>query len=293
MRNTIGTRLTIGFGVAALMLVGLTLYTWSVSRQSLESSVGNQSVFLADSLMHSFDQKIHRMIEEIQKEVDREIYQQTLVESNRAFARQVNRDEGDGQKTAASRQKRINKNLTDHLSKMFLEYPEKQYGYSQYSNIVVTNRYGIVIAQTDDNTTDRLGNETGWKEAAKKGTYVGRVINHPEHNHGVFPIVVRIDDDEGNMLGLIGVMVVTQDFFREVELFVKPYRSTRIHLMTREGRQLYSTQTFKFWADLSGTKKYRKINGEKGFFIAPKGDRNCLPSPTRWGLRISRTTTGS
>ena len=81
------------------------------------------------------------------------------------------------------------------------------------------------------------------------------------------PIGVRIDDEQGNFVGVIKALPLIREIVREAELTTKKYETTEIKLLTSEGRLIYSTKTFIIFEDLAQSSFFKKITEKEGFFI--------------------------
>ena len=72
----------------------------------------------------------------------------------------------------------------------------------------------------------------------------------------VIPIGIRIDDQEGNFIGVLKALVACAEIIRRSVITTKKFDTTQIKLLTKNGALLYSTKAFRFLENVS----------EKGYF---------------------------
>jgi len=93
-----------------------------------------------------------------------------------------------------------------------------------------------------------------------------------------YSIVIKLHDENGHFAGILKAVLNTGRIIRDVEIAKRAYETTRIRLITKNGRLIYSTKTFTFFGDISDKIYFKKIKDEKGFFIAKHGGRERLYS---------------
>ena len=122
-------------------------------------------------------------------------------------------------------QELINNNLSKELrEEMELEGFHKDiYGYSVFGEIFVTNKYGANVAQTKKTTYYYQRDEEWWQAAERDGLYIGDV--HYDESAGLYAIDIgiRIDDENGDFLGVMKVILNIEDVIsvlKELNLMV-------------------------------------------------------------------------
>jgi len=93
MKFGISAKLMISFGVIAVLLAALALYSVIESQKTLEESEGRNSLILAQEMLTRIDQSIYYRMEELQKYANREDLQKILLESNTDFEKLDNIEE--------------------------------------------------------------------------------------------------------------------------------------------------------------------------------------------------------
>ena len=289
MRITIGTKLIVGFMLIVLLMVALAVYSVSVSQKSLQQSVGKSSIFLAEEMLKRMNRDVYLKIEELQTHSKHLVLQKTLYESNREFERidsiekyinQKDREWVSAPKDEITpfMQELISNELSDTLRYEFTEFYEKKYGYKVLGEIIVTNKYGANVGQTGKTSDYRQDDEEWWQIAREKGFYVSDVVYDESAEMYVIGIGIRVDDEEEYFIGAILSVLNIKGIIRESEIATKKYETTRIKVITKDGRLIYKTKAFKFLEDVSEKGFFKKIKGENGFFVDRVGGRERLYS---------------
>jgi len=292
MKLTIGTKLIISFGLIALILASLALYSAIISQKSLEESVGRNSLSLATEIITRIDQSIYYRIEELQEFTKGKTLQKTLLKVNADFEKLDDIKEYINQKDqewtsvpkdeiTSFMQNLIQGDLSDAFRIKFTEFYEEKYGYKIFTEVFLTNKYGANIAQTGKTSDYRQDDEEWWQSAREKGIYVGDVYyDESSYTRGI-EIGVKVNDEKGNFIGVINAIIAAEEIIREAEIAAKEYKTTEIKLLTKEGRLIYSSKPFKFLEDVTMKDFFKKLEGEKGVFISEEGSKKNLFSYIR------------
>ena len=162
-------------------------------------------------------------------------------------------------------QKTLNNTLSNQL-KSVSEYLKDTTYYSIVSQMIITNAYGANVAETGWADHYSQKNEEWWQEAKDNYVYVGDDDLTPQRY--ALDYAIRIDDSNGNFIGVRKVVMnldeiinIIQDAQRKSE-----YPSTEIMLLSNDGRLIYSTNSFKIYADLSNTKLFQSMTQKFGYF---------------------------
>ena len=292
MRIKIGPKLIAAFGLMVLLMFALAVYSMTTSRKSLVQSVGKSSVFLADEMLKRINQGIYLKIEEFKTHSGHLVLHQSVSESHREFRELDNIeayiDQKDREWVSAPKDKitpfmrgLINRDLSKHLRKDFIEFYQKKYGYKTNLEVIVTNKYGANIAQSGKTTDFRQNDEKWWQIAKAKGYYVSPVGYDESTADYAISLGIRIDDERGDFIGVMKAVISVKSIIRSTEITVKKYETTRIKVITNGGRLIYKTGVFNFFEDVSGRKFFKQLKGETGFFIAEAGGKERLYSYAR------------
>lgn len=292
MRIKIGTKLTTGFMLVLLMLVALSLYSFNVNQKSLQKSVGNSSVFLAEEILNRIEQNIYLKVEVLQTHSKHILLQKTVLESNKEFEKldsikeYINEKEREWISAPTDEITPFMRELTGNdlanaLREEFIQFYKKKYGYKVFEVVSIMNKYGANIAQTGKTLNYRQDDENWWQVAKEDGFYIGDVeYGEIIETHGI-AIGARIDDKEGNLIGMMRAKVGVKEIIREAEIPLKKYETTGIKLITRNGRLIYKTRAFRFLEDVSEKDFFKKIKGGSDFFVTEEAGREKLFAYTR------------
>ncbi len=182
MKIKIGTKLTTGFMLVVLLMITLALYSVSTSRRSLQESIGNSSMFLAEEMLGRIDENIYLKINELQKYTKDSLLQKTVLESNKEFDRTDRIEEYINQRDrewisapkeeiTAFMRELISNELSNNLRQDFIEFYKKEYGFKVFELVAITNKYGANVAQTGKTFDYRQDDEEWWQVARKEAFY--------------------------------------------------------------------------------------------------------------------------
>jgi signal transduction histidine kinase len=268
-------------------MIAMALYLVIMSQKALEQSIGSNTVFVAEEMLDRMNQYIYHKVELLQIHSKHDLLQQTLKESNGQFQEIPDIDE-----YLSRREKEwvstpqdsmtplmrsvIDNRLSESLKKEFIDFYDRKYGYTVFSEIIVTNKYGAAVAVTGRTSGYRNDTYDNWKNARDKGSFVSDIeYDESSDTYGVVT-AVRVDDDQGNFIGVIVGILSIKDVITKAKISVRKYETMEIKLITKEGKLIYATKAFTFLNDMSGKSFYKEIKGNHGFFIAEEGNKRKL-----------------
>jgi len=285
----IGQKLTWGFvGIASLVvIVGyVCIYT---SQEALQKSIGESSVMLAQETLDKIDRNIYDQIERWKSYcVTNPRLKETTLLSNQEFEKLDNIqgyiNEKDQEWISAPKEvttpfmeELINNRLSQRLRNR-TDFHEREHGYKVIGELFLTNKYGANIAQTGKTTDYYQADEQWWQIAKKDGFYIRDVEYDESADVYSTDIGIRIDDENGNFLGVMKVVLNIEEainIIKEVETSAK-YKTTQFKLLTKDGNFIYSTENFGFLEGVSHKLLSRFRQEERGkhfdYFIA-EGDK--------------------
>ncbi len=259
-------KLLLAFFVIVLLIGVLASLSINFSKQALQESIIDSSIALAAVILDKIDLTIHNKIEEFQEYSNDLILQQTVKESNKQFDKLVDVqayiDKIDQEWTSASEEEMLpvmeeltgNKLARELRTKK--EFYENKYGHNVFAEIFVTNKYGVNIAQTGKTSDYRQDDEQWWQKAKENGLYVEDVDYDKSANVYAIDYAIRIDDDNGNFIGIMKVVLDIEEIFD----IIKNLKMTGLHeehgtmhfrLANEDGKLIYSTEEFKIFEDVS------------------------------------------
>jgi CheY-like chemotaxis protein/HAMP domain-containing protein len=288
----IALKLMTGFLIVVLCIVALTYYAVSTGQHSLRESVGKSSIFLAEAMLEKMDQNIFTLTETLKRSTTAVLVEKTLLESNREFARFNNTPEylEKTEKKWAEAPKNeiipfmqalLDNALSDSLRAQFVKFYVKRRGTVVFPEILITNKYGAVVALTEKTAGYRQDHQKWWQAARDKDLFVGDVAYNEMVRANVIPLGIRVDDQDGNFIGVMKVLVASQEIIRSAVASTKKFDTTQIKLLTKSGRMIYSSKAFRLFEDVSGKDFFKQIQDSSGFFISKENSKKWLFSYVR------------
>ncbi len=292
MRVRIGTKLIAGFMLFVLMIAAMAFYSINISQKFLRQSVVKSSISLAEEILKRIDQDIYNKIEALQIYSKHLLLQETLSESNIEFEKidgiEVYINQKEKEWVSASKdeitpfmQGLITNALSNSLRKGFVNFYENKYGYQTFVKLLATNKYGANVAQTGKTSDYRQDDEKWWQIAREERYYVSNIEYDESAAIFAISIGVRVDNEEGDFIGVMKAIIVFRGIIKEAEIATKKYETTRIKIITKDGNLIYRTTAFKFLEDVSDKSFFKQIKGESGFFVAKKNGKERLFSYVR------------
>lgn len=255
------------------------------SKQSLENSIGQTSVGLASKIMSDVDQDIYNKIILFEALANGYFSQDIIIASNENFSKIANVDKYIDQKETewTSQNSQMNpivlQTLDNPLSnqlKSTSEYLKDTTYYSIVSEMIITNAYGANIAETGMTDHYKHTDEEWWKTAKNNYLYIGDK-DLSEHRYAI-DFGIRIDDKDGNFIGARKVVMNLDEIINVIRDAQRKsqYSSSEILLLTKDGKLIYSTKSFKIYDDLSNTKFFKSMKDGVGYFEDVEDQKNKL-----------------
>jgi methyl-accepting chemotaxis protein len=290
--NRIGTKLIAGFLLLVLMIMVLAFYAAYASQKSLQESIGQSSVFVANEMLVNMNMTIYNWIDRLELRAMDQTIQRTVSASNRDFDTRISvsahMDRMDKEWEAASKgeswpnvQKLIGNDLSEDLRRLYFTHFEKKLGAQIITEVIVTNRYGAAVAATGVGARYRHDGEALWQSAKESEFSVGMVEQDEVSGAAILPIAVAINDPQGSFIGVLRAKISADSVIRNAVITYKKYETTQVKLTTADGRMIYATKAYRFLEDVSQKDYFRGVKSESGSFISTEGGRATLFSYTR------------
>jgi signal transduction histidine kinase len=259
-------KLVVSFFIVIVLVLNVGFFSVTNSRELLEKSVGEGSLFLVSEIMNEVDITVYNRVEEFQLQVDSQNYgfQELVKKSNQEFSILGSEqniydyiNEMDmkwiytlGNETNPFMENLLNSNMSRILNDK-IEFYEKAYNYSVFGEIFVTNEYGANVGQTGITSDYYQADEEWWQNGREDGLYLGEVGYDKSADIYSIDIIVRIDDENGNFIGILKAVWNIEEIINVLEksrLSEKnnQYESMRCLLLDSSGRLIYSTKEFVF-----------------------------------------------
>ncbi|MFH1673145.1 MAG: ATP-binding protein [Pseudomonadota bacterium] len=257
-------KLMLGFLVIAFMIWIVGYFAVSTSQKALQKAIEDSSVFLAVKIMDEIDKNTFRRIEEFNAYSKNLIVQEAVCASNQRFNNlndvETYINEKDQEWTSTPKEvitpfmvELIDNKLSRSLKEK-LDYYKKKYGYRVFSEVIITNKYGANVALSGKTTDYRQDNEQWWQKAKSDSIYIGDVEYDESTGAYVTNFGIKIEDDNGNFLGVMKVALNIKDVNYIIKEFepvgAEDEQKTTYKLVTKEGKVIYSTGTFEILEDV-------------------------------------------
>ena len=232
MNITIRTRIVLIFSIILVMTIILSLYSITVSRDSLADSVGISSIILAENTIKRIDNALYQNIHDLQLYSREELIQKTVFDSNTAFQQMndiqsyIRQRDREWISTPLDKETEFMRNLisnelSDDLRKKFVTYWKIKYGYDFYEEIFVTNKYGANVAQSQRTSDYYQADEEWWQIVKEEGFYVSQVEFDESVGKFTISIAVSIYDDKEDFVGIIKAVISIKGIIKESEILSK------------------------------------------------------------------------
>ena len=272
----IGHKLLLGFVGLAVLIVSLGYFGLRTAQTTLEKAIGENSADFAEQVLDKIHRGILYRIETIQACATDELLRDFVASSNAQFAvmsdpnsyiEQVDREWAEENEKIAGFIALLTTNkLAEKLTSQKKFYDSK-YSYPLFSEIFVTNSFGANIAQTNKTTDYYQADEKWWQVARKDGLFVGKINYDESSSTYSVDIGARIDDENGNFLGVIKAVLNIRDIINNIQeaKAAAEYKSLQLTLIDENGRVLYSTNPYSIFQDAR-----EKLTSEFGNLKLPK-----------------------
>ena len=259
-------KLFASFLIIIILVLNVGLFSVGYSRELLEENIGEGSLLLSYATMGEVDEAIYKKIEEFQLQVDSHNYEfQDLVKkSNQEFdvlgSEQeiydyINEKDMEWIYTPQNETSLLMENLLDNnMSRMLNEIVEfymEKHSYSMFGEIFVTNKYGVNIGQTGRTSDYYQADEEWWQNGREDRLYIGDVNFDESSDIYSIDIVIGIDDENGDFIGVLKAVWNIEEIIRVLESSRlsetnNQYESMCCFLLDGRGRLIYSTKEFVF-----------------------------------------------
>ncbi len=252
-------KLTLGFLIVALLIWIVGYIAINKSQKALRESIITSSQQIATEVLGKIDRTIYYRIEVFKEYSKDTILQDTLSESNRVFDGLDNMhghiNNNDRIRISVPNGEVTPNSLSEELEEK-IEFYEQAYGYKLFTDAMVTNKYGVNVAQTGKITDYRHDNKDWWQKTKRDGLYVEDISY--DKNAGIYSIGIgiKLDDEEGNFIGVIKIVLNVEeviDILNELDTHALNRKQTTLKykLITREGNIIYSTEDSDYFGKLT------------------------------------------
>ncbi len=282
-------KLASAYLVLMLLLVLMSYYALQVQKRVYVDEIGKSSVLLAEELIKRMDHRIFDLSTQLQIYTDSSIFQEVLSVSNIRYyqVQNVKRhlEEKDLEWRSVDRnivtpamQRLLSSELSQQLRELFISSPGKYYGYTLIDGIIVTNRFGGVVAITSKSADYDQSDEEWWQRARDEGIYLGQMSYDQSALNYEVDLAVRIDDSYGKFAGVLLAGLDVKDIIRSAEVNFRKFDTTQIQISTSPGKLIYSTRPHRFLDDINTEYYFQQVKKNTGSFIVGEGNQKRIYS---------------
>jgi PAS domain S-box-containing protein len=248
-------KLTLAFLAIAMMVAVVGYFAAAGSQKIMQKTIGDHFTVLAADVLADIDRRIHARIETFQEETRNPYIRQAVSASNKVFENMPDSQawirEKDSQWVSVPKEEitPFMRDIIDNEVSQYLRentrYYRDKYGCGVFSEVFVTNKYGVNVAQTGKTTDYYQADEVWWQQTKENGIYVSDV--EYDDSSGIYSLVtgLRMEDQRGEFLGEIKVVLNIEEtgfFVDKARQSQKHYKTFQLKLMTRDARVIYCTR---------------------------------------------------
>lgn len=282
----IAKKLILSF-IAVGLLVGFTGYVAIYFAESaLEKNIIESSDLLSKEILTSIEKNIYIRIIESQELADDPRVKNAIRISNEEFEniehieKYIEEKDVDWTSGTFEEKEILVKNLIDHENSKILKnkinFYEGKYGHLVFAEIFTTNKYGANVAQSSITSDYKQSDEEWWQIAANEGFHINDV--EYDQSAGVYSVDIsmRINDDDGNFLGVMKSVVNLDDVLSSIQeaKLASNHPSIYFDLINSNNQIIYSTQQdWKIFEDISSKSYFHSLIEEtKGHSVIKEND---------------------
>ena len=247
-------KLLILVGLPAILIWTVGLYAVSANQAGLYAAIESKLSLEARNDMNLIDSSIQERIHNWQTYIRSSIVQETLEQSNAFFdsmpvGQAASHISEIDERWKASkgicdvRDQLVSNRLSSDL-RIVLRKLEEVSGYQVFDEVFITNRYGANVALTDHTVDYQQSDEDWWQKTVQDGIHIGKVNHDTELGVHSIDISVRVNSDEGELLGVLKAPFNIQELFKTVDSFAAETHAAfgeDIILISRTGSIIHQT----------------------------------------------------
>lgn len=229
--------------------------TFDLSISEMKKLLGTRNEGIAFNMMQVLDQSVDDRLNDFRGIVKTNLVKQTLVQSNREFTAipDINAYlETNGNSIKFNNEIDENDLVLRQLIDIYLssrladkiDFYNEVYDHPVVKELYVTNEFGVIVGYGSGITKILQEEEEWWKIAKNEGTFFGKLHFDNVYNDQVADFAFRINDDDGNFLGVLRVIIPLEDmvfgFLNDAEIINTQFRN--VVLIDGNGRIIYSKE---------------------------------------------------
>ena len=246
-------KLILGMLVPALVVGLVGTYVLNIGQASMRNVINDTSAAYVSAIMAEIDRTMHSRIVGWQAYSSGQDIRDFLIGANDRMADHpdpealiAERNE-EWRATASGKPNALkNRALNNRVSRLLRGLQNRLnqgFGYTLYPEIFITDSFGAVVALSNLSTDYRQNDEAWWQQAREAGVYIGHVEFDDSADTYATDVAFRIDDDNGDFLGVMKVVISLTEVQSIIHQRSKDERlAKRFNFMLfTDGRQIIHT----------------------------------------------------
>jgi signal transduction histidine kinase len=271
------------------MLASLALYSSARGRAALAEGVGLASEGIAESLSVSMDMLIQLRSHEVLTVSDSDCVISEVSDSNAAFDAmedpQAYIDEIDENWTSTplddipeSMATILEGDISLMLRSQLVDHYLTEHSIAIFGEIIVTNRYGAIVAATH-RPSDYRQDDEGWWQNAFSGE---RELYHSDIEYdqgsGVYGVCacMSVKDGAGVVIGAAKAVINILAIANDIEDISLGYETSELKITTSDGRLIFSSRAYVMLQNVSSTPFFGQVTDSRGHFVEREGETNRM-----------------
>lgn len=231
----------------AVLIWSVGWYATSVSQRSLREAIEGTALARARAVMDEIDRIVQVRTAGWQALAKTQLVQETISLSNDEFEAAGDVDAlierrdaiwQSGINRSRPLVRRLLGNQLSHEVRVRLKKLNESSGYDVFAEVFFTNRYGANVAQTHRTTDYRQDDEEWWHNAIAEGVYLSDIDFDKSAMIFSIDICLRIDDDDGNMIGVMKAVMDIKEVFSVIDSRSESYQEGQRLLMLNHWGQI-------------------------------------------------------
>lgn len=282
-----GIKIAAGSIVLLLMVASFALYSSVESRGALAESVGLASEAIAESLSSSIDKMIYMRAHEVHTTMGDSRIVAATNDSNAAYDAMEDPEAyidliDDEWISAApdeipeSMAEILENDISVHLRSELIEHYVSAHGMEVFGEVILTNKYGAVVAATG-RVSDFRQNDEPWWVSTKTGEFTITDVCL-DYSSGIYGVCacIPVQDSAGEIIGVAKAVVNILTVAKDIELTALGYETSELKIVTPAGMLVFSSRAYSIFQNVSGEAFFEHATEAKGHFSEKEGDTDRL-----------------
>ena len=268
------------------LLLALAWYGGAVSESLLRESILTRTTSRAEDLVQHIDTVLRLRIEELQSHMGHRFVLDGLREASMDLGHAPDLDAlldaraRDWERAMAGAHvewiERVRTNdVSRALREELMDFYRRKYGSPVFSDAVLTEEHGTVIALSGESAAYRRSAERWWVESRLRGLSIDDIPYQPATGDWWIPLAVRVDEPDGTFRGVLRILLSGGELLLEARVDSGITPDTDVRILTREGAILYANPQLTRGCFAQVLERIQASNGRlSGSFThsAPNGD---------------------